>query len=89
MGKSSLFFLFLFALATIAFPQEKKGFDLSRVSIPLDEIKDVFQGQMLSISFDAESQSAEIRDAGKNIIPTVMNFWFAYHPKTSVYVHKD
>ena len=38
--KSSLVFLFLLTLSAVAFPQKRNGFDLSRVSIPLDEIKD-------------------------------------------------
>ncbi|WP_373523364.1 DUF3179 domain-containing protein, partial [Aquiflexum sp.] len=52
------------------------------------EIEDVFQDQKLSISFDADSQSAEIRDAEGKIIQTVMNFWFAwyaFYPKTEVF----
>ncbi len=51
-------------------------------------IEDVFQDQILSIRFDANSQSAEIRDAEGNVIPTVMNFWFAwyaFYPDTDVF----
>lgn len=39
-GKILLFFFYLFALPVTGFSQEIKGFDLSQVSIPLDEIKD-------------------------------------------------
>lgn len=64
--------------------------ELSKSGEP--EIEDAFQGQKLSIRFDAKSQSAEIRDAKGNIIPTVMNFWFAwyaFYPETEVYVPTD
>ncbi len=51
-------------------------------------VEDLFQGLNLFIEFDEESQSAEIKDEKGNIIPTIMNFWFAwyaFYPDTEVF----
>ncbi len=55
---------------------------------PHSVVEDVFQGRKLSVEFDKASQSAEIKDEKGNIIPTIMNFWFAwsaFNPDTEVF----
>lgn len=52
------------------------------------EVRDVVGGSELTISYDREAASAEIRDSVGNVIPTFTAFWFAwaaFHPETLVY----
>jgi hypothetical protein len=52
------------------------------------EVRDAVGGSELTISYDREAASAEIRDSAGNVIPTFTAFWFAwaaFHPETLVY----
>ena len=62
---------------------------------PMDELTkggaeqvDHFQGEKVSIRFDAASQSASAHDSEGRLLPAVTAFWFAwyaFHPQTAVY----
>ncbi len=70
---------------------EQKAYPFSELAKTASgEIQDTFQGKEILIRFDAESQSAAAFDSEGELIPTLMNFWFAwfaFFPDTEVYEH--
>jgi len=70
-----------------------KAYPFSELSKVEDGIlKDSFEGVDLTVEYDAQSQSAQIKDSEGNIIPTITNFWFAwfaFHPDTEVFEHEE
>ncbi len=55
------------------------------------ETKDNFQGKEILIRYNPKSKSAEAVGPDGKILPTVLNFWFAwyaFYPDTAVYEHE-
>lgn len=53
------------------------------------EFSETFNGQLITIRYDSQHRNAAIFNQQGKQIPTVRTFWFAwyaFHPKTSVYV---
>lgn len=65
-----------------------KAYPFERLPAGRSEIQDVVGGAPLTVSYDREAASAEIRDSAGNVVPTFTAFWFAwaaFHPETLVY----
>ena len=51
-------------------------------------LKDVFEGQKLTIEYNSAARSASVKNEKGELIPSLMAFWFAwiaFHPATDVY----
>jgi len=51
-------------------------------------LEDVFQGEKLTIEYNAEARSARVTNDSKAILPSLTAYWFAwmaFHPESSVY----
>ncbi len=65
-----------------------KAYPIERLPEGQTEITDVVGGVELTISYDRDAASAEIRNSDGDVIPTFTAFWFAwaaFHPDTLVY----
>lgn len=69
-----------------------KAYPLSELKkMQQTKIKVQFQKKDLTITYNPDSQSAEISDADGNVLPTLSTFWFAwyaFHPDTEVFQTK-
>ncbi len=65
-----------------------KAYPFGRLPQGRTELSDDVGGIALTISYDRDAASAEVRDSNGNVIPTFTAFWFAwaaFHPETLVY----
>jgi uncharacterized protein DUF3179 len=65
-----------------------KAYPFSELAKAKQPLEDKLNGALVKITFDKKSQTAVIRDAKGNEIPSVVGFWFAwfaFHPDTEVF----
>lgn len=65
-----------------------KAYPFSELAKAKQPVQDKLNGAPVKITFDKKSQTAVIRDAKGNEIPSVVGFWFAwftFHPETEVF----
>jgi hypothetical protein len=51
-------------------------------------LKDTFEGEKVTIEYNAEARSARVTDENKALLPSLTAFWFAwiaFHPETAVF----
>ena len=65
-----------------------KAYPIEQLPEGQTEITDVVSGVEITVIYDREAVSAEVRDSSGNVIPTFTAFWFAwaaFHPDTLIY----
>lgn len=65
-----------------------KAYPIERLPAGQTELRDVVADEAITVSYDRDAVSAEVRDSTGAVIPTFTAFWFAwaaFHPETLVY----
>ena len=76
----------------ITFNGKQKVYPFAEISKNSDgKFTDDFEGETLTIEFDAENRDGLVKDSKGKIVPSMNTFWFAwygFHPKGEIYTFK-